>query len=88
VFAELPVYNLLSVRRGPHTWILNEKTAEMETFTDDGANGGPGEATAGAALLREYRARCRAASAESGPPAIDSLDPAVREKLRALGYVE
>src|SRR5262249_17741467 len=94
LFAELPApYDQVSVRRGSRKWIVHEKTGEVEAFTDDDpreehsvASLGP----EGAALVADYRKTCpgrRAASAATPP--LDAVDPSlVREKLRALGYIQ
>jgi hypothetical protein len=90
LFAEAPLQHLVSVRRGPYTWILNDRTGELEVLArDGGAERGADETlrAEGVALLREYRALCQAAP-DAPAPGVDDLDPAVRDKLRALGYVE
>lgn len=86
----------VAVRQGGLKWIIDEKTAAAEVFdlgTDPretknifGTRTLPREP---AAWLEDFHRLCPPAGAPSPPlGGADTVDPAVREKLRALGYVE
>jgi arylsulfatase A-like enzyme len=94
LFADLPK-RILAARKPPFKWILNLATGEAMAF-DLAAD--PRELTdirirfppaMPAEILEEFRAVCSLAlPAAEGAPDGDRLDPVVREKLRALGYLE
>ena len=72
--------------------VEGDRTELFDLTTDPGeerdlAPSRPGDAAALAALLDAHRARPRAAVAPARPPARE-VDPAVREALRALGYLD
>lgn len=91
LFALFPSKQQLAVLRQGRKWVIDLKTRRAECF-ELGLRGGedsrvplPSEPTV-EALLARYEPRCTAA--RSGAPAPEPLDPAVREKLRALGYAD
>jgi len=99
LWAELGIRNLVSARTAELKWIINQKTGRVQAYDTavdphektNLAPGLPGDTPN--RLLGEFRAMCSAPGLpvrpESGSPAQDgTLDPAVREKLRALGYVD
>ncbi len=74
--------------------VEGDRTELFDLAADPGeerdlARSRPGEAAALAALLDAHRARPRAASAAaSARPRVREVDPAVRESLRSLGYLD
>ena len=94
LFADL--VGTVAVRHLGFKWIIDEKSGAAQVFelaTDphemknlDGARPLPVDA---ARWLRDFHALCPPA-AQGQPPALPNgaIDPAVREKLRALGYLD
>ena len=91
LYALLPLRNEIAVRKPPYKWIISERTGEFRVF-DLGEDplelhdvSGKVDPRTAAELLAGYRATC---TTPPPPSRGDVVDPAVLEKLRALGYVD
>jgi hypothetical protein len=88
------VADSVAVRHAGFKWIIDAKTSAAQVFalaTDpreltnlDGTRPLPAD---GAKWLAEFHALCPPAAPGATTPG-ETVDPAVREKLRALGYIE
>jgi arylsulfatase A-like enzyme len=85
----------VAVRHAGLKWIIDEKTAAAEVF-DLAADPRETKSVVGtrtlprepAAWLEDFHKICPPAGAPAAPLGGDTVDPTVRQKLRALGYVE
>jgi len=96
LWAELGIRNLVSARTPEIKWIVNHKTGRAQAYdvardpheqrnladrlSSDGSQ----------KVLADFAELCtpRDLANSPPPPATQPLDPAVREKLKALGYVD
>jgi arylsulfatase A-like enzyme len=93
LFANLPLLNFISVRSATRKWIIDDATGRPSTFDFIAdpyeTKNQPGTTPAEVAdLLHAYRTACRMLPAPPAPVADEEMDPAVREKSRALGYLD
>ena len=93
LYALLPLLKQIAVREPPYKWVISEQTGDFQLFdlSKDGREQQDLSAHAdhdtAAALLTDYRKVC-SAPPPPARPTDGTLDPAVLEKLRALGYVQ
>jgi len=93
LYALLPLLKQIAVREPPYKWVISEQTGDFQLFdlSKDGREQQDLSAHADrdteAALLADYRKVC-SAPPPAARPTDGTLDPAVLEKLRALGYVQ
>lgn len=91
LYASLVLSRQVAIREPPMKWIIEQATGRVHSYalTDAGETHdlGPPSPETGPALLAKYRQACDKLPPASvaAPP---TLDPAVRDKLKALGYVE
>ncbi len=89
------VGDTVAARYAGFKWIVDEKTGATQVFalaTDphelrDVAGTRPLPAD-GAKWLADFRTLCPPAAPGATVPGTGTIDPAVRDKLRALGYIE
>jgi arylsulfatase A-like enzyme len=91
LYANLPLLNLVAIRSGNLKWIINQQTGASMVFDivrDPGEMHELSETTSAVPLLREYEAACAAPPPPPAPAETEPVDPAVQEKLKALGYID
>ena len=92
LYASLVITRQVAVRVPPTKWIIDQATGRVHSYDlrDDARelhDLGASSPDIGAELLAKYRAACETLPA-SDVPAAPTLDPAVKDKLKALGYVD
>ena len=90
LFADLPEKHLVAVRNGQSKWIIDETNGHANVFVPvvDPHERAPTKKDASLQvpqLLAKYRAACAAPPPSASAP---EPDPAVQQKLKALGYTE
>lgn len=91
LFAELPRLDLVAARQGPLKWIINTaggaRSSAFNTRIDPNEDKVVGMPGAGQRLLEDFQRHCAALPPPAARGTGPTLDPAVTEKLRALGYL-
>ena len=94
LWAELPIRQMIAAHQGDRKWIISRKTGRGELFDlvndpHERVNLRAGEAPdAVAKLLDEWTATCAAPPRPDVGEKREEIDPAVQEKLKALGYTD
>jgi membrane-anchored protein YejM (alkaline phosphatase superfamily) len=92
LYASLVFTRQVAVRVPPTKWIIDQATGRVHSYDLHGdarelRDLGASSPAIGSELLARYRAACDTLPA-SDIPAAPTLDPAVKDKLKALGYVD